>query len=529
MTNNLIDFGDCSKKQYFQVDTLVHQFCKLFGASGAPEYCSGVVSFPDFLSIKIKSTSGKEQVYYQNCLKVRLHRQVGSRYFVSAANACKILFLRDAAISFLRYTGKSNKLEKDVLQKLQDQLELSHLIVDSLMYFHVYGDLYMLSKSEELGLSAFSMNNHYFELDNYLSEVIERPEIVFIQDYSVFSSEERLYSTDSKVNHRLKSQFVYDSLFENLIVDASILQPLLVKGATSMEEKLCTYAADCLPGGRYWEPEENVKDILCQLKPSNDVCESILGLNDYLTTALPNLHQMSRTNLVQVKKNRTMTWLSHLPAEKQAAVIDMAVKQRRQVKQICNDEHTARVEHRRQAMINEHAKREGAKKKLSEEKEKLSKLHLIALPQELEEEMVRIDLMDVSTAKKNSLKISTMKTQIQIRKKVLAQTLPITFTSNRKQRPVGDILRELTDFVTESSARISPEILLFLKQPTKLIGKRIKQRFEDESGDSESWYSGTVIDYQASDKTHSIKFEGEDDVCIFDLTIDFLNGDIVVN
>ena len=41
-----------------------------------------------------------------------------------------------------------------------------------------------------------------------------------------------------------------------------------------------------------------------------------------------------------------MNWLSHLPSEKQTAVIDMAVKQRRQVKQTYNEEQTTRAEHR---------------------------------------------------------------------------------------------------------------------------------------------------------------------------------------
>ena len=80
------------------------------------------------------------------------------------------------------------------------------------------------------------------------------------------------------------------------------LTELLSKGASKMKEKLSSYAADQLPGGCYWEPEREVQDVLRELKPSNDVCESILGLNDYLTTAIPNLHQMARSNLVQVKK-----------------------------------------------------------------------------------------------------------------------------------------------------------------------------------------------------------------------------------
>ena len=190
----------------------------------------------------------------------------------------------------------------------------------------------------------------------------------------------------NKLNHHLKSPIVYSALFEDVKVDASYLQSLLVKGATTMQEKLCSYAADQLPGGRYWK---QIQDVLSQLQPSNDVCESILGLNDYLTTAVPNLHQMSHLNLVQLKKNKTMKWLSHLPSEKQTAVIDMAVKQRRQVKQTYNEEQTARAKHRKQAMIKDHAKREAMKKWLYEEKQKLSQLHLITTSQELKEEFRR--------------------------------------------------------------------------------------------------------------------------------------------
>ena len=85
---------------------------------------------------------------------------------MSAANGCKILYLRNAAIEYLKFTGKNagNKLERDVLHKLQDPVELSYLKADSLMYYDIYGDLYMLSKLKELGLTALSMNQHYLEL-----------------------------------------------------------------------------------------------------------------------------------------------------------------------------------------------------------------------------------------------------------------------------------------------------------------------------------------------------------------------------
>ena len=186
-----------SEKRYHRVDTLVHEFCKLLGSTGVPEYCLGVVSFPDFLEIKISSCDDESRAYYKDCSKIRLHRQVGSRYFVTAANACKINFLRDAAVEFLKFTGRDagNKLEQNVFLKLQDPIELAHLKADSLMYYHVYGDLYMLSKSNDLDLSVLSMNRHYLELQLYLTEVEMDPDVVFDPNYRVFPTERRIYGS----------------------------------------------------------------------------------------------------------------------------------------------------------------------------------------------------------------------------------------------------------------------------------------------------------------------------------------------
>ena len=39
-------------RDYHQVDTLVHEFCKLFGKRSTPVYACGVVMFPDFLALK---------------------------------------------------------------------------------------------------------------------------------------------------------------------------------------------------------------------------------------------------------------------------------------------------------------------------------------------------------------------------------------------------------------------------------------------------------------------------------------------
>ena len=151
------------------------------------------------------------------------------------------------------------------------------------------------------------MNSHYLELNEYLEKLEKHPEIAMDKSYRVFKSESELYGTNKKVNHRCHKncEAVHKKLFEVTKDDSSVLYPLLVSGAVKMKQKLTAYAQKQLPGGEYWEPDLTVKKILEDLKPSNDLCESILGLNDYLTSAIPNLTQASRSNMVELKKTTT--------------------------------------------------------------------------------------------------------------------------------------------------------------------------------------------------------------------------------
>lgn len=206
-----------SSRKYHPVDKFVHEFCKLFGN---PEYGSGACAFPDFLKLMTDDSSicAETQQYFESCLRVHLRRQVRSRYFVSASNAAWIVFLAEAAVEFLRYTGKEsgNKLEIEVYMKLTSVDEMAKLRVDAIMYYHIYADLVMLSKSNELAKSVMDMNNHYLELLCFLSDVQKSPELVMDKNYEVFRSEKRLYGSSSKVNHRRHKNVdkIYDKVFE---------------------------------------------------------------------------------------------------------------------------------------------------------------------------------------------------------------------------------------------------------------------------------------------------------------------------
>lgn len=137
------------------------------------------------------------------------------------------------------------------------------------------------------------MNLHYLELKMYLTEVANHPEVAMDSTYYVFPSENSLYRED-KANHRLHpiSHDIYKKVFDLSEINFALLQPLLAAGVIRMREKRCTYACDDLPGGKNWEPDAEIKTVLTELKPTNDFSESILGLNNYLTGTIPNLHKL---------------------------------------------------------------------------------------------------------------------------------------------------------------------------------------------------------------------------------------------
>ena len=327
----LLGIGKQMNSQGSECDMFVYQFAKLFGTHGVPEYAVGVLQFPDFLRLQAASTDcDGEMHYYEECLRVKLHRQVGNRYFVTASNACKILYLAKAAMAFLEFTKKNsdgNKLEQEVYAKLHDNHLLACLRTDALMFYHVYADLINLAKSNELSKSVFDMNTHYLELKCFLEEAEINPEITYNEGHQVFVSEPQLYG-DTKINHRLRSAsagVVYKHLF---CVDHAIddfFLPLIASGVTAMQEKLCTYAQNQLPEGVYWDPDDDTMRVMQSLKPNNDSCESAFGLNDYLSNAIPNMQQNTRSNLIELKKNSTMRWFNALSKKKKEQIVQAAM------------------------------------------------------------------------------------------------------------------------------------------------------------------------------------------------------------
>ena len=173
------------------------------------------------------------------------------------------------------------------------------------------------------------MNIHYQELLQFLEKLISVP---LDSEVYVFLSEPRLYSTDSKANCRLHNQYmeVRKELYEqsyNTTSNESLLLKMTSLVGQAMSTKL---QCDHLPGGKYFKPDLKTQTILSTLQPHNDMAESEFGANDWLSSALPNMAQATRSVLIEFTYNKTMEWLRG-QSEEQKQVISLAQARRKQV------------------------------------------------------------------------------------------------------------------------------------------------------------------------------------------------------
>jgi hypothetical protein len=319
------------------IDTCVHAVCKLLGHLGvSPEYGHGVTGFPEYLQRRIDEL--KEQLpqnletiaLFEQMQMCKFDRQIGSRYFVTARNAGRIIYIREMALAYLEeihLVKKLNKLEDAVMKYLKNDDVNAQLKVDALLFDKIYADLMTLLKSNTMSKSLLDMNQHYLELKQFLELLKEDPAILLDIDTIVFPSEKNLYS-DCDTNHRQTSKYrpVYKRLYESDTYDDKV--KALVQGAASeMLKTIEKYKADQLPGGRLWEPSSHVRELCTNIPSTNDKCESLLGLNDWIHRRNPNFSQQTVSTLCQTARNKTSDWLNEQPRSLQHKIIQVAKKE----------------------------------------------------------------------------------------------------------------------------------------------------------------------------------------------------------
>lgn len=220
-------------------------------------------------------------------------------------------------------------------------------------------------------------------------------------------------------------------------------------------EKLINCKADHLPGRRYWEPSGEVREILASLKPHNDSSESVLGMNDWLTTAFPSMHQQTRLTLIEMSTNKTVEWLAKQPSDRRNLITSFAVskrkrsqKQRHQAQQALEEAYLRQ----REAAV---AKAKVKESKKAKEKELLQEEVMIQSVEVLEQTLRAIQNLSLLEKVKSSEIQKLVKKQLQIRSKVLQQKdSRISFTTKGRSRPITELIQKLKALISSDSSQL---------------------------------------------------------------------------
>lgn len=81
-----------------------------------------------------------------------------------------------------------------------------------------------------------------------------------------------------------------------------------------------------------WNPSAETRKALDRIPPTNDLCEGILGLNDWIQKRTPNMGQRTVSGMLEILKNATMPWFCKQSRDFRDQIITLAKKRSEEVK-----------------------------------------------------------------------------------------------------------------------------------------------------------------------------------------------------
>ena len=397
--------------------------------------------------------------------------------------------------------------------------DIALLKVDGLFFDKVYADMMVLLKSKKLGKKYLDMNIHLKELLDYLTALSHHPRLCLDPDHQVFTSEAQIYSEDKKLNHRkhVKSTAVRKRLYRHDDFDEQYTFPLVERAAKYMAEKLRLYKADQLPGGRLWFPCDAVKKALAHVEPTNDLCEGILGLNDWLQKVTPNLSQRTVSTMVEVLRNSTLPWFLKQDKDMRDRIINLARKRSRRVRQEdCKLREQRRMKRKRAREV-EIEKGKARKLKRMKKQKEIEETEILTTVEEVEEALARAS--GRTERQQEASRVEILKKQLQARQ----PEKRVTVSLKGKKKTSDELLRELVSLLEEAELVQERQLSALLVE-----GARLEHRLKDDNTNIEVWYKGKVC--SINDNIVSIEYEGYTDSFEWtreDLVEDFKSKDLV--
>ena len=173
--------------------------------------------------------------------------------------------------------------------------------------------------------------------------------------------------------------------------------------------------------------------------------------------------------------------------------------------------------------------------KEAREREKLKHEVLYQTAGELDEALDNIQALPLSQSTRRKRTLELIKPQFRIRSKLLQQksAAKVKFTVQRKQRPIGELVRDLKSIILQEAPTdvLHSSLDSMREQPSKLVKKRIMHKFFDKESESEQWYEGQVLSFSKLTNKYRVKYDGEEETCLFlldEILEDYSARDLVV-
>ena len=453
-----------------------------------------------------------------NIQKIPLAHFVGNRFNILFYDAAGIYYLQSHMITFIEsvHGNHANRLLQAVLADLKNPVYMAGCRALGLIDKVVTGPLWR--KLKDPSTSVLKMSHVYSEMKNKFDS--------WNNDANEFiNGEAKLDLADNVDVNEVWTALTKTSKGDSITKE--LLQLLFGSFSITTQRMLI----DHLPEGKYHSDDAKLKEEISSVPTTNVAPERDFAVLDRLLHQKPNATSVALEAMILFSHNKTASWLDKQSSKNKEELLQVArtlaptikkkyVERKKEIEKRCEENLTKRQE--------EIAR---LQRKKSLEKEKLTReIKSVGLWTKQSEVNKALECIHTKTAKVKALKL-----QLNFRQKVLGQTHSdkclFKFSHNGKQYSVeqlkSNLCKILEDQENHSSSceniltdtSIVKQILL---QPQLLVGKRIKQRFNEDG--KLVWYEGTVLSMSET-REYEVIYD-EDDIYCFSLLND--NGDLVV-
>ena len=478
-------------------------------------------------------------------IKIELEQFEGNRFNIIFHNAGGVYYHRDHMLYFIQDAAPTvNRLLLAVAEDVQNKVFLAGVRALGLIGKFITGPYFkIVGETERIP----DLNDHLSKLQIALQQLSENASPL-LEGLPVF---------DEEIVHLHKS-CVFDSLLQTSDHEFDVLTQqateLICSAMLLVLENQCE---DQLPGGKYWQPDENFKTQAASVPTSNIVSERDFAVFDVLLKTRPNATTVAVEALIMWANNKPSKWLENLSDSERAERFEEARANVIPIKERMKARRKQILDERKKKMQEKQQKKEGDEKKKSQQKmELLLKIEKIgglwksveAVNRHLRncDEKEKIDMLYVQLQFHNFVLNSSSPERYYFQKSRTLNQQKIDFTANdmikhlkeiiklnigvidpslapetlvaisesereKASEPVYDIIPELErqaelqkqkeslyNFVKEArmkrkTKKSKASLEELLADPSLLVGKRVKHLVQEDKKSQPEWFDATVL------------------------------------